>query len=149
MKNSYSFSPKYIAFYANTLKANYYELAGIWPDDAFEVSDDVTKEFTAQPPNGKKLGVIDGLPAWVDVPPPTYEEEVAAAELEKQIKIEQANDYINCKQWPGKAIMGRLSDADKTQYNEWLDYLDALEAVETVAAPDINWPTNPVSDKDN
>ncbi|MNB62545.1 Caudovirales tail fiber assembly protein [compost metagenome] len=69
--------------------------------------------------------------------------DVAAADAEKQSKINKANEYINSKQWPGKAAMGRLSDAEKAKYNEWLDYLDALEAVDTSSAPDIDWPTPP------
>ncbi|WP_284296491.1 tail fiber assembly protein, partial [Citrobacter portucalensis] len=58
-------------------------------------------------------------------------------------KIDQANDYMNSKQWPGKAAMGRLKDSEKVQYNAWLDYLDELEAVDTAAAPDIKWPEKP------
>lgn len=68
---------------------------------------------------------------------------VTDAEVQKQLLITQANDHINRKQWPGKAIMGRLSDMEKAQYNLWLDYLDALEAVGTSSAPDINWPVPP------
>ncbi|MFG1163879.1 MULTISPECIES: tail fiber assembly protein, partial [Enterobacteriaceae] len=41
------------------------------------------------------------------------------------------------------AAMGRLKDAEKVQYNAWLDYLDALEMVDTSGAPDIEWPTPP------
>ncbi|HCN8307127.1 TPA: tail fiber assembly protein, partial [Escherichia coli] len=43
----------------------------------------------------------------------------------------------------GKAAMGRLKDAEKVQYNAWLDYLDALELVDTTSAPDIEWPEKP------
>lgn len=85
------------------------------------------------------------MPAWVDIPPLSHEEEIAAAEAEaeKQYRIDQANEYINSKQWPGKAALGRLTDDEKAQYNEWLDYLDALESVDISSAPDINWPESP------
>lgn len=76
-------------------------------------------------------------------PPPSQAELVAASEVEKQVKIDQANTYMNDKQWPGKAAIGRLKDAEKAQYNLWLDYLDALEVVDTSSAPDINWPAAP------
>lgn len=76
-------------------------------------------------------------------PPKTPEEIVIAAEAEKQSLIDQANDYMNSKQWAGKAVLSRLTDSEKVQYNAWLDYLDALEAVDTSCAPDINWPTPP------
>lgn len=39
--------------------------------------------------------------------------------------------------------MGRLKEAEKAQYNAWLDCLDALEAIDTSSAPDIEWPTLP------
>lgn len=83
------------------------------------------------------------MPAWVDIPPPSHDELVAQAEAEKKGRIYQANNYMNSKQWPGKAAMSRLSDTEKTQYNAWLDYLEELEAVDTSAAPDIDWATSP------
>lgn len=69
--------------------------------------------------------------------------QIKLADVEKSRLIQGANDYINSKQWPGKSAMGRLKDAEKVQYNAWLDYLDALEAVDTSSAPDINWPVSP------
>ncbi|WP_375156389.1 tail fiber assembly protein [Enterobacter sp. DNB-S2] len=77
------------------------------------------------------------------MPPPTREEIVAQAEIEKQSRTDAANVYINSNQWPGKAAMGRLNDADKAKYNAWLDYLDDIEAVDTSTAPDITWPKQP------
>ncbi|HBU8587222.1 TPA: tail fiber assembly protein, partial [Escherichia coli] len=85
----------------------------------------------------------DGLPAWADIPPPTREEQIASAETKKQQLINQANEYINSKQWPGKASIGRLKGEELAQYNLWLDYLDALELVDTSGAPDIEWSTPP------
>lgn len=69
--------------------------------------------------------------------------QIKLADNEKSRLIQDANDYINSKQWPGKAAMGRLKDTEKAQYNLWLDYLDALEAVDTSSAPKINWPVPP------
>ena len=54
-----------------------------------------------------------------------------------------ANEYMNSKQWPGKAAIGRLKDEELAQYNLWLDYLDVLELVDTSSGPDIEWPTPP------
>lgn len=85
----------------------------------------------------------NGFPAWSEIPPPTHEEQIAAAELKKQQLINQANDYMNSKQWAGKAAIGRLKGEELAQYNLWLDYLDALELVDTSSAPDIEWPTPP------
>ena len=69
--------------------------------------------------------------------------QIKLADDEKSRLTQGANDYINSKQWPGKAAMGRLKDPEKVQYNAWLDYLDALEAVNTLNAPDITWPEIP------
>ena len=69
--------------------------------------------------------------------------QIKLSDDEKSRLIHEGNDYINSKQWPGKAAMGRLKDAEKAQYNAWLDYLDALEAVDTSKAPDITWPEIP------
>ncbi|MFA1020393.1 tail fiber assembly protein [Enterobacter sp. SAT-E-asb] len=71
--------------------------------------------------------------------------EVASAETEKQSRIDKANEYINSKQWPGKAAIGRLKVEELAQYNLWLDYLDALEDTNPSSAPDISWPIPPAS----
>ncbi|NIG81799.1 tail fiber assembly protein [Klebsiella sp. Ap-873] len=142
--NKYKWSAKHLAFFPESWLSSY-ESAGWDLSDLVDVSDDVYMSFTSPPPSGKTLGAKSGMPAWVDIPPPTHDELVAIAEAEKQQRIEQANEFINNKQWPGKAVMGRLKDAEKVQYNLWLDYLDALDAIDTSSAPGIKWPTQPVS----
>jgi hypothetical protein len=52
-----------------------------------------------------------------DIPPPTHDELVANANIDKQLRIDQANDYMNSKGIPAKAAMGRLKDSEKEQYN--------------------------------
>ena len=74
-----------------------------------------------------------------------HEELIEITESERQLLINQANEYMNSKQWPGKAAIGRLKDEELALYNLWLDYLDALELVDTSSAPDIEWPTPPVT----
>jgi len=80
-------------------------------------------------------------------PPPepdkTKEQLIQEANLEKEGRINSANEYMNSKQWPGKAAIGRLKGEELAQYNLWLDYLDALEAVDTSTAPEIDWPQQP------
>ena len=73
----------------------------------------------------------------------SHEELIEITESERQLLINQANEYMNSKQWPGKAAIGRLKGEELAQYNLWLDYLDALELVDTSGAPDIEWPTPP------
>lgn len=138
-------------YYSKTTNAFYladsienYKTEGTWPDDAIEVEDSVFNEYTWIPPSGKiRVSGEDGMPAWGDIPPPTQDELVAASNAEKQSRIAQVTAYMNSKQWPGKAVLGRLKGDELTQYNLWLDYLDALEIVNTASAPDIEWPTPP------
>lgn len=139
---SYYFSPSKNMFYFGDSKDSYIK-TGQWADDCEPVDDELVREFTALAPEGKIRGVVNGRPTWVDIPPPTQEVLVAAADAEKQKRIDSANDYMNSKQWPGKAAIGRLKGDELAQYNLWLDYLDALEAVDTSTAPDITWPTLP------
>ncbi|WP_445439443.1 tail fiber assembly protein, partial [Citrobacter portucalensis] len=82
-------------------------------------------------------------PAWVSTPPLTREQQIAVAENEKASRIAEANSFMNSKQWPGKAAIGRLTGEELSQYNAWLDYLDALEAVDTSSNGDVNWPASP------
>lgn len=139
---NYFYSSKSNAFYPSALKDDYHS-ANSWPDDCVEVDDSVYLEYSATPPVGKIRVAKDGMPAWVDVPPPTREELVANTEAEKRHRIDQANDYMNGKQWPGKAALGRLKGDELVRYNEWLDYLDALEAVDSTTDAEIIWPEQP------
>ena len=96
------------------------------------------------PPDGKiRVAGENGLPTWALIPSPSHEELIQQAESERQLLLNQANEYMNSKQWPGKAAIGRLKDEELAQYNLWLDYLDALELVDTSSVPDIEWPTPP------
>lgn len=139
---NYKYSAKNDVFIPASFIAEYEE-SGWDFSDAIDVDDDVYLEFI-NPPAGKvRVAGKDGLPAWVDIPPPTHEELVAGAEAEKQRRIGQANDYMHSRQWPGKAAIGRLKGDELAQYNLWLDYLDELEAVDVSTAPDVIWPEPP------
>lgn len=63
----YYFSPTTLGFYPEGMKDDYVK-AGSWPDDGIPVSEDTWSEFVSQAPDGKTLGVVDGNPAWVDLP---------------------------------------------------------------------------------
>ncbi|ENK7105489.1 tail fiber assembly protein [Enterobacter kobei] len=140
---NFIYSPSENAFYPYALQESYI-LSESWPIDGMDVDDAIFYEFAGEPPEGKvRVAGDDGYPVWADKPEPSHEELVAAADAEKIERIDQANEFMNSKQWPGKAAMGRLKDAEKEQYNAWLDYLDALEAVDTTSAPDIEWPIPP------
>ncbi|EKO8777462.1 tail fiber assembly protein [Salmonella enterica] len=145
MKNVIYFSASACGFYDSRLLDGY-KAGNTLPEDVVGMTDEeVATYYMVKPPTGKQFGAINSRPAWVDIPPPTQEELITAADVEKQKRIDLANDYMNSKQWPGKAAIGRLKGDDLAKYNLWLDYLDALEAVDTTSAPDIKWPTPPAS----
>lgn len=141
--NTYFYSAKHNSFFPLELKDDYINGIG-WPEDAVEVTEQLYSEFSGEPPEGKKRAAgTNGLPEWEVIPSPTHEEIVAQAEIERLSRTDAANGYMNGKQWPGKAAIGRLKGNDLTQYNLWLDYLDELEAVDTSSAPNIVWPISP------
>jgi hypothetical protein len=141
MKN-HLFSPSTCGFYDPTYE-NDYKIAGTWPKDLVEVSNETLLSFVGSSPYGKVISSrYDGQPCWIDAPKPTKEDLELINTREKESKISAANDYINSKQWPGKAAIGRLKGDDLAQYNLWLDYLDALELVDA-SSDEISWPESP------
>lgn len=119
-----------------------YELAGTWPGDAVELEPSTALEFMGEAPQDKIMRAgPDGLPAWVDAPPPSPAQLSEQAEQRKTSLLEMAHDTISI--WQTKLLLGRISDADKASLNAWLDYIDALTAIDTSLTPDINWPVKP------
>lgn len=137
------FSPAENAFYAAELVDSYIA-AGTWPDDATKVEDALYRAFITEPPAGQYRGVNEaGMPCWLDIPPPSQDELVIEAESMRRQRIDEANVYINSRQWPGKAAIGRLRGEELAQYNLWLDYLDTLEVLDTFFVQGIIWPVVP------
>ena len=117
------------------------ERAGTWPEDAVDVDDDVFLMFSATPPIGKSRGVVNGLPAWVDIPPPTASELIAAASREK-VSLRATADYET--EWRQDAVDTGIATAGETAaLAEWKRYRVLLMRVDTSKAPDIDWPTPP------
>ncbi|MGC6386584.1 tail fiber assembly protein [Ewingella sp. S1.OA.A_B6] len=139
----YVFSAKTLAFYPTSMKEDYVK-ANSWPADGVDVPDGTYEIFFDVIPAGKMRGADkNGMPVWIDVPPLTQEEIMVLAKTDKESRMSEANSFMNNKQWPGKAAIGRLKGDDLAQYNLWLDYLDALDAIDPTAAPDIKWPASP------
>lgn len=139
---TYLYDAKTNAFYPFALQEDY-EAVEMWPETGIEIDEETFVSFQNPEPGKMRAAGEGGYPVWVDIPPLTHEQQVQIAETDKQSRIAQANNFINSKQWPGKAALGRLTGDGLTQYNLWLDYLDGLEAVDTSTYPDINWPAQP------
>lgn len=84
----------------------------------------------------------DGVFSAPPVPEPSQKELIASAEQEQASRLDAAKSAIVI--WQTKLLMGRkLSDAESTQLNAWMDYIDVVTAIDTSKAPDITWPTAP------
>ncbi|MDA8479353.1 tail fiber assembly protein [Citrobacter sp. Awk 4] len=138
---AYFYSPSENAFYATGLKEDY-EQAGTWPDDGVEIDDVLAEKFMNDAPEGKtRASGDDGLPCWVDIPPPTIDELIERAEVTRSNLIAEARDKISL--WQTELQLGIISDDDKASLIAWMKYIQALNAVDTSTAPDIEWPVKP------
>lgn len=139
----YVYSAKNNSFYPVDMKDDYVA-AGSWPPDGIEVSEKVfTKYVLNCPPDGKVRGAgDDGLPAWIDIPPLTKEENVAKADDNKKALINEVDSVSRA--WQTQLILGIISDEDKATLTSWMKYYQKLQAVNTSDAPDITWPVKPL-----
>ncbi|BET42792.1 tail fiber assembly protein [Atlantibacter hermannii] len=110
------------------------------PADAVDITEDKWRELMIGQEEGKIIAADDtGYPVLLDRPAPTHEQYVAAAEQEKQNRIDEALQsisVISLKLRAGRA----LTDAEQLRLDSTLDYIDAVTATDTDTAPDINWP---------
>ena len=135
--NKYKWSAKYNAFFPIEMLPAY---QSSWDDlsDLIDIDDTVEAEFNGEPPEGKMRGVVDGMPAWVDVPLPTYEEKIADAEAMKLSLKDNADSEIA---WRLDAVDAGIATNEETAaLAEWKKYRVLLMRVDT-AKPE--WPTPP------
>ncbi len=136
----FAFSPSLNQFYSIEQKQLYIN-AGSWPDDASDVSDHIFNEYSSTPPEGKIRGAEKGMPVWVDVPPPTASELIAAASREK-VSLRATADYEI--EWRQDAVDAGIATAGETAaLAEWKRYRVLLMRVDISKTPDINWPEIP------
>ena len=114
-----------------------------WPSDAVLVTEEETAEYWMTiPPDGKKLGAVDGKPAWVDIPPQTREELITTAENERQRLLAHADAMM--LDWRTELMLGEISDANKATLSEWLAYKNDVKSVDVTIDPEhVSWPVPP------
>ena len=129
----YKFSAKTTGFYLIGFHADI-------PADAVDITENKWRELMSGQEAGKIIAADDtGYPVLLDRPAPTHEQFVAAAEQEKQNRIDEALQSISVISLKLRA--GRvLTDAEQLRLDSTLDYIDAVTATDTDTAPDINWP---------
>ena len=142
MKNSV-YSPSQHAIYPGW-RYDVYDVAGVWPADGIEISDEDAAKFNgANEPSGKWLDMVEGTLCWIDRPAPvlTTEELIAQAEQQKQTLRQTADAEIA---WRQDAVdVGIATDDEALQLTEWKRYRVLLMRVDTSKAPNIEWPTKP------
>ncbi|WP_312974019.1 tail fiber assembly protein [Atlantibacter sp.] len=137
----YLWSPSQNAFFPADMVSDY-ESAGWDVSDFIPVDDGIYAEYSAAPPEGKiRVASDEGLPAWVDIPPPSHDELVAIAEQKKKSLLAEAVTVTSM--WRTELQLGIISDDDKASLTAWMIYNRELQGVDTDAAPDIEWPEKP------
>ncbi len=82
--------------------------------------------------NGKK---------WVTDTNAQHAADVAATNQQKQALLDNAAEVTS--DWKTELALGIISDEDKANLIEWMNYIKAVKTVDTSKAPDITWPTPP------
>ncbi|MFV4743460.1 tail fiber assembly protein [Citrobacter portucalensis] len=105
--------------------------------DVVEVQESLFAEFTT-PPAGKVRVVVNGMPAWADIPPPSADELAAAATRNIASLRAEADAFIA----PLKDALdgGYIVDEDKLVLAEWQKYRYALTKVNPAKPV---WPVKP------
>lgn len=115
---------------------------GSLPSDVIEVSDSVRNEYNFAPPEGKQLSSSQNMPVWIDIPPATSEELIAAAEQERQKLLAHADAVM--LDWRTELMLGEISDANRAKLSAWLAYKNGVKSADVATAPEhVNWPVPP------
>lgn len=134
---SYFYSAKENAFFPESLREQY-ELAGSWPDDGIKVSEDYFESFSIAPSGKMRVAGDNGLPVWVDAPPPTQEELNAANDKKLQSLRKVADSEIA---WRQDAVDADIAtDEEVADLAAWKKYRILLMRVDT---SNPQWPEMP------
>lgn len=138
---NYFYSASNNVFYPDIMKEDYVK-TGSWPNDLVSVDGADYTEYSGTPPEGKIRGAnVEGIPCWVEIPPPTHEQLVAAAEQQKTALLAEATTII--APLADAQAGGYIDDADVPLLAEWQRYRYKLTKVDTSTAPDITLPPKP------
>ena len=134
---SYGYSAATNAFYVFEDREAFEEY-GNWPEDVKPIADEVWEKYCVQGPPGKMRGADkDGLPCWVDMPPPTQEQQIEAAERKRALLISEAARVIAPLQ--DAEDLGIATPEEKASLLAWKTYRVMLSRIDTSKAPDIVW----------
>lgn len=114
-----------------------------WPADAVLLTQEEADTYwKVSAPEGKQLGATqEGRPCWVDIPPPSRDEQVAQADAIKAALQREAEDAI--KPLERAKSLGISTPQELTLLTEWEKYSVYLMRVDTSKPDQIVWPTKP------
>lgn len=137
----YRYSEETNSFYPWALIDDY-KRANAWPENGADVDEDIFTEYSGTPPEGKtRAPDVNGKPSWIDVPPPSKEEQIIAAKLQKAALLTEATAIIAPLQ--DAQTGGYIDEVDVPRLAEWQRYRYKLTKVDTSTAPDITLPPKP------
>ncbi|HHQ6598041.1 TPA: tail fiber assembly protein [Serratia fonticola] len=138
---NYGYSAKTNIFYMLEDKP-VYEANGNWPDDVKPISDELWNKYCVQGPEGKMRGAdSNGLPCWVDIPPPSKEQMIEEVTRKKSLLLAHATKMIAPLQ--GAQDLGIALKEEQEQLLAWQLYLVLINRIKPSDAPDIDWPKSP------
>ncbi|EME0189276.1 tail fiber assembly protein [Escherichia coli] len=84
----------------------------------------------------------DGLPAWGDIPPPTHDELIDAAEQVRQQLLVHADATM--LDWRTELMLGEISDANREKLSAWLAFKNDVKSTNVTIDPEhVIWPAFP------
>lgn len=139
--SNYYFSPAKLSFYPLDLLYSYKDF-GTLPSDLIEVTDEVFKEFSGNPPESKARGAGEGgQPTWVSLPEPTQDQLIQQAECQRVTLLNEAKDITG--DWRTELELGIISAEDKASLVKWISYMKAIKEIDTSSTLNIAWPNKP------
>lgn len=140
MEEKYLWSARNNAFFPVCMKDEY--IGGGWDlSDSILVSDDVYHEFLNAAAGKVRSVGVDGMPCWVDAPPPSHAEQVEQASYLKSKLQGEAEEAI--KPLERAKSIGIATEEELAALTEWERYSVFLMRVDTSLAPNIEWPQKP------
>lgn len=140
--NEYYYSSSKNEFYPLCLKEQY-AASGVWPTDGIRVDDGVFEMFSNPPPGKIRVPGSDGLPSFCDAPPPTRDERIAEAEMNRSKLLAHADTVT--ADWRTELALGEISDDDRATLSAWMAYKRDVKATkaEDAIVPGFSWPAMP------
>ncbi|HBD1051973.1 TPA: tail fiber assembly protein [Escherichia coli] len=111
------------------------------PDDAVELDEETYN--TLMDGNHEEGMEIDfsSFPPTLVKAVPTTDQLIEIAEQQKAQKLSDAQSKISL--WQTELQLGIISDEDKANLIDWINYIKQLQVMDTSLAPNVDWPVEP------